>query len=178
MKKILLSLVAILLLIVAASFFVAKDFAVEREIVINKPSTQIFDFVVLLKNQEKYGAWSAKDPTMKKDFKGEDGTVGAKAMWWSDNKDVGVGEQEIAKITPKSRIDYQLRFKEPFESESASFMTTEAIDSNTTIVRWGFSGSMPRPLNLMMLFMDMDKEGGKDFEEGLANLKKLMEKEG
>ena len=55
-------------------------------------------------------------------------------------------------------------------------MITEAVGENQTNVRWGFSGSMPRPLNLMMVMMDMDKAVGKDFEDGLNNLKTILEK--
>lgn len=35
---------------------------------------------------------------------------------------------------------------------------------------------MPRPLNIMCLVIDMDKEVGKDFEEGLTSLKTILEK--
>jgi hypothetical protein len=35
---------------------------------------------------------------------------------------------------------------------------------------------MPRPLNLMCLVFDFDKEFGKDLEEGLTGLKTIMEK--
>ena len=40
---------------------------------------------------------------------------------------------------------------------------------------WGFSGKNKFPMNIMMLFMSMDKMVGKDFEEGLATLKKQLE---
>ena len=55
-------------------------------------------------------------------------------------------------------------------------MITEAAGDNQTKMKWGFTGSMPRPLNLMLIVMDMDKEVGKDFSEGLASLKTILEK--
>jgi hypothetical protein len=35
---------------------------------------------------------------------------------------------------------------------------------------------MPRPMNLMMVVMNMDDAVGKDFEEGLGTLKAILEK--
>jgi hypothetical protein len=42
-------------------------------------------------------------------------------------------------------------------------------------VTWGFSGKNKFPFSIMMLFMNMDKAVGKDFEEGLDNLKSILE---
>jgi hypothetical protein len=90
--------------------------------------------------------------------------------------EVGAGEQQIKKVEDGKRIDYELRFKRPFESRSDAYLTFDDAGPAQTKVRWGFSGSMPRPMNLILLVMDMDKEIGKDFEAGLANLKSIVEK--
>ena len=45
-----------------------------------------------------------------------------------------------------------------------------------TKVTWGFSGENKFPVNIFMLFYNMDKAAGKDFEEGLNSLKALLEK--
>ena len=83
--------------------------------------------------------------------------------------------EEIKSIVEGSRLDTELRFIKPFASTSQAFLTTEATGDTSTRVRWGFTGSMPRPMNLMLLVMDMDKEIGKDFDEGLSNLKQILE---
>ena len=49
------------------------------------------------------------------------------------------------------------------------------MDTDTTKVIWGFSGKNKFPMSIMMLFMSMDKAIGKDFEEGLASLKQILE---
>ena len=111
---------------------------------------------------------------MKKNYTGTDGTVGFVSAWESDNKDVGKGEQEIMGITEGQRIDYELRFKEPFESKGGAYMTT-ADAGGATKVEWGFEGNMAYPMNIMMLFMDMEKALGPSLAEGLDNLKKELE---
>ena len=175
-KTILLSLLSIVALLLIIAMFVRKDYAVAREITINKPKQQIFDYIKYLKNQDNFSKWATMDPNMKKDYKGTDGTVGFISAWDSKMDDVGKGEQEIKKITDGERLDFELRFIEPFESKAQAYMTTEAVDSTQTNVKWGFTGRMNYPMNLMLVFMDMDEMIGKDLDTGLSNLKKTLEK--
>lgn len=175
LKKLLIGIAGIIALLLIAALFVAKDFKAERNIVVNKPKAEVFAYLKSLKNQDEWSVWGKKDPNMKKDFVGTDGTVGCMSKW-SGNDEVGVGEQEIKGITEGEKIDFELRFKKPFETTSAAYLATESVDSTSTKVTWGFSGSMPYPMNLMLLAMNMDKNIGKDFDEGLHNLKAILEK--
>lgn len=90
-------------------------------------------------------------------------------------KDVGVGEQEITKITEGKRIDFALRFKEPMNDTAVGFMSTETVAGNKTKVKWGINGVFPYPMNIMMPMMKMDAMLGKDLQKGLENLKVKME---
>lgn len=179
-KKIILALVALIVLLIAVvavvSFVTPTDFRVEREATINKPKSEVFAYIKMLKNQNEWGPWFKKDPSMKQDYRGTDGTVGFVSSWNSTKDDVGEGEQEIKKIVEGERVETELRFKKPFESRADAYMITEAAGDNQTKMKWGFTGSMPRPLNLMLVVMDMDKEVGKDFGDGLASLKTILEK--
>jgi uncharacterized protein YndB with AHSA1/START domain len=175
-KRIVFFLLAFVALALILALFVKKDYAVEREITINKPKQDVFAYVKYLKNQNNFSKWAKLDPAMKTEFKGTDGTAGFVSGWKSENGDVGEGEQEIKKITEGERIDLEIRFKEPMESSSQSYMITEAVDSSHTKVKWGFYGKMQYPFNLMCLFTSMDEMVGPDFEEGLTNLKVVMEK--
>ena len=113
---------------------------------------------------------------MKKSYKGTDGTVGFIAAWESTSDSVGVGEQEIMKLEEGKRVDTQLRFKTPFESKNNAYLITDDLGNNQTRVKWGFTGTMPYPMNLMNLFFNMDEAVGGDFETGLKNLKIVLEK--
>jgi len=115
------------------------------------------------------------DPDAKKSFTGQDGTVGFISAWESQVENVGKGEQEIKNITPGTRIDFELRFIEPFESTDQAYFRTESLSENSTRVLWGFYGALPIPMNLMLYFMDMDEQLGPDLEKGLQNLKILLE---
>ncbi|MGX7667167.1 SRPBCC family protein [Flavobacterium pedocola] len=173
--RLVLFIVALFAIVMIAGLFVGKEYAVEREVIINKPEAEVFGFIRNLKNQDHFSVWSKKDPNMKKEYKGNDGQVGFVSAWESTNKEVGKGEQEIVKIVENERIDVKLRFKEPFEAEDDAYFITESMGPNQTKVKWGFKGAMPYPMNLMLLVMDMEKELGGALQTGLDDLKKHME---
>jgi hypothetical protein len=176
LKTILFVILGIVAICLIAALFIKKDYAVEKEVVINKPKAVVFDYVKMLKNQDNFSVWAKMDPNMKKEYKGTDGTVGFVSAWDSEDGNVGKGEQEIKNIVEGERVDYNLHFIKPFESSSDAYMSTESIDSTHTKVKWGFVGRMSYPTNLMLVFMDMNEAIGKDFSTGLTNLKGELEK--
>lgn len=171
-----LGLGSIIVLALIAGLFINGKYAVEREVTINKPRQEVYDYVKYLKNQNNYSVWAKADPAMKKEFIGEDATVGFISAWDSQNPDVGKGEQKIIKIADGERIDYEIHFIRPFESTDYATMTTEAVSDNQTRVKWGFNGEMKYPMNLMLLFMNMEKMLAPDLENGLSSLKGILEK--
>ena len=174
--KILAGIGIFIVIILVVALILPSKYDVEREITIMSPKDSVFNYIKYLKNQDNYSVWANMDPDMKKDYRGTDGTVGFVSAWDSQKDDVGKGEQEILKITDGERIDFELRFNEPFEATDQGYMTTTSLDSASTLVKWGFNGEFPYPMNLMMLFMDMDEMLGNDFEQGLSNLKEILEK--
>jgi len=176
--KIILLVLAILIAVpLLVALFIDNEYAVERDVVIERSKTEVFDYIRYLKNQDNYSVWAGMDPDMRTSHQGVDGTVGFIASWESDKDDVGKGEQEIVGITDGERIDYALRFIEPFESQSTAYMTTEAIDEYQTRVRWGFRGVMSYPMNLMLVVMNMEEAIGNDLQNGLDELKRILEQE-
>lgn len=176
-KKLLIIIVFILLIPLVAALFLPKTYKVVREISIQKPKAAVYDYLKYLKNQDQYSKWATMDTNMKKTYFGEDGTVGFVSAWDSDNEDVGKGEQEITQLVEGARIDYELRFIEPFESKDFTYIETKEQSDSTTLVKWGFDGSMKYPMNLMMLFYDFEDLIGRDLETGLINLKGILETE-
>lgn len=167
-------LLGIVLLIAILAALAPKTYNVSRSIEISRPKAEVFDYLKYLKKQDEWSPWAKRDPNMEQKFTGTDGEVGA-ISYWNGNKEVGEGEQELTKIIDGERIESELRFLKPWKSESDAYLVTEAIDANTTKVTWGFTGHNKFPMSIMMLFMNMDKMIGKDFEEGLASLKEKME---
>lgn len=174
MKKFLIILVILIGIILLIPALMPKNFSVERQVVINKPPEMVFPFVKSLRGQDEWSVWGSMDPDMKKEYRGVDGTVGFVSAW-EGNEDVGKGEQEITAIEENKRVDFQLRFMEPWEATNNAWMTVDEAPGGGTTVKWGISGNMPYPMNAMMLFFNMEENIGKDFDQGLLNLKQIIE---
>lgn len=168
-------IVGIIAALLLAGLVIPKGIRATKEVVINKPVSEVYNYVKQLKNQDNYSKWGSMDPNMKKTYTGTDGTVGFVSAWVG-NKKVGQGEQEIKGMEEGRKIDYELRFIKPFKSIASAKMTTDAVDANSTRVTWGFESNMNYPMNVMKLFMNMEKAIGNDFATGLSNLKNLLEK--
>lgn len=175
-KKILVVLIILFAVVLIAAFFMPKEYAVSKEITINKPVDTVFNYVRYLKNQNQFSVWANIDPKMEVVYSGTDGAVGSLSAWKSDVKEVGVGEQEIIKITEGKQIDFALRFKKPMEDTAKAYMATTAVSASVTKVKWGISGVIPYPMNIMLPMMKMDQMIGKDLQKGLENLKAELEK--
>ncbi|GIQ60515.1 polyketide cyclase [Flavobacterium collinsii] len=175
LKRILIILILIVAIVLIAAYFMPKNYAIEREITINKPVDSVFNYVRSLKNQNEFSVWANLDPKMKSTYTGTDGDVGSVSAWESTVKEVGEGEQEITKITEGKRIDFTLRFKKPMDDTAIGYMSTETAPGNQTKVKWGISGVIPYPMNIMLPMMKMDQMIGNDLQKGLENLKVKME---
>mgnify|MGYP000904075686 CR=1 FL=1 len=175
-KKILLAIGILIFLILVSALFIKKEYAVEREIIINKPASEVYDYVRILRNQNAFSTFAKKDPNMKSVYTGIDGEAGS-VFAWEGNNEVGSGEQKITKLTKDKRIDIEMHFIDPFESYAPAYFTFENLSAMQTKVKWGMNGKMAYPLNFMRLFFDMEEMIGKEYEASLQNLKLILEKE-
>lgn len=174
LKKILIGILSLIVLLLVIALFIKKDFSITKEIIVNKPLTEVFNYIKYVKNQDQFSVWNQRDPHMKKTYSGTDGTPGF-IYAWEGNKEAGKGEQEIKAIEENKRIDIELRFKEPMEVTNQSAIITTPLDSNRTRVEWDFKGTTPYPFNIMNICMNALVGG--DMQKGLNNLKALMEKQ-
>lgn len=163
-------------LVLLIALFVKNEYAIGRTITINKPRNEVFNYIKYLKNQDHFNKWVMMDPNLKKEFKGIDGTEGF-VYAWEGNKKAGKGEQEIKRIAEGEHLDVEIRFIKPFEAIASAPFTTESVNGNQTKLTWGMSSRMKYPMNIMLLFMNMDKLLGKDLETSLGTLKGILEKQ-
>ncbi|TKC06560.1 polyketide cyclase [Pedobacter polaris] len=173
---VLLTILLVFAILIAFLLFLAlitkKEYAIEREIVINKSTQVVFDYVKLIKNQEKYNVWVMKDPNVKIDYMGIDGTKGFVSAW-EGNKQAGKGEQEIKEINNGKGLNIEIRFEKPFENIGQTYFTTTPVSENETSLKWQMIGKNKFPLNLMNLIIDGLL--GKDMQKSLVNVKGILE---
>lgn len=171
-KRIIIGFLAFIALLLAVALFIPNDYTVSVSTTINQPKTVVFDYVKLIKNQEKYSVWVMQDPNIVMNYTGVDGTVGFKAAWNSKDDNVGEGSQQITAMSD-DRIDLDLHFERPMKGDDKAATIVESISANQTKVTNEFYGHSSYPLNLMSVI-------GKKFitdaqTQNLANLKKILE---
>ena len=104
--------------------------------------------------------------------------IGQKMAWASENPQVGNGTQEIVEIESPRHLKTQLEFDGQGVANATFDLTpengaTRVIWSLDTDMRKGISVWM-QPINTYLGFL-MDSMVGKDYEQGLKNLKDVVE---
>jgi hypothetical protein len=147
---------------------------VQRAISIKAPAEKIFP---LINDFHQWVAWSPyenKDPAMKRTYSGAENGKGA-VYAWDGNNHVGSGRMEILEAGVPSKIVIKLDFFKPFEGHNTAEFTM-LPQGDATNLTWLMHGPAVFMSRLMQVFINLDNMIGKDFEAGLANLKKLTEK--
>jgi hypothetical protein len=163
----------LVLLIVVLMFIAPKEAKVERSVTVKISQEAAFNHLRSLVNFDQWSPWADRDPNQQRGYKGTEGEVGSIA-WWKGNKDVGEGEQEVMKLEPNGYIETELRFLKPFKAINKAYWRIEPTDGGTKVT-WGFHGKFTMPMNIMFLFMSMEGPIGKDFEQGMARWKAVVE---
>jgi hypothetical protein len=165
--------VAIVLVLAATK---PGSFSVQRAAVVRAPAENIFPLIGNFHQWASWSPWENRDPAMKRSYSGAESGKGA-VYAWDGNKNVGSGRMEILEATSPSKIVIKLDFFKPFEGHNtAEFTLLPERDASATNITWVMRGPAPFMTKVMQLFMDLDRMIGKDFEAGLANLKRITEK--
>jgi effector-binding domain-containing protein len=148
-----------------------KGATVVRSTTINAPVDVVKAKMADLKFfQEQWSPWTERDPEMKVTYLGEMGQPGY-GYSWTGNDEVGTGTLQITGISGDTLLQ-----KLTFEGmgDSKAFYVVNAKDAGTNVT-WGIQMDFGFLGRGMMLFMNMDKMMGADFEHGLDKLKKAIE---
>jgi hypothetical protein len=151
----------------------ADTFRIVRSATIAAPPERIAPHIQDFHAWEKWSPYEKLDPNMKKTFSGAERGTGASYAWEGNSK-AGAGTMTIADATPQ-KISIALHFTKPMRSENTAEFTLDP-DGTGTRVTWTMVGPKNLMMKVMGIFMNMDKMIGQAFEEGLANLKGLVEK--
>lgn len=105
---------------------------------------------------------------MQRTYSGPVEGVGAKYAWKGNGK-AGAGTMEILEAAEPARIHLRLEFSKPMKALNPTTFTF-APEGNGTQVTWTMTGENKGLSRVFMVFMNMDKMVGGDFEKGLAQL--------
>lgn len=169
-RNIVIGVVAFVAVVVGVAFVLPQQVHVERSAVIAASPDQVFAVVNDLTRAKEWGPWYKRDPKMEIAFEGPPAGVGAKLKWNSATE--GEGSQEVVESEPFKSITTKLDFGEQ-GTASAAFLFV-SVEGGTKVT-WSMDtdvGMNPVARYMGLMF---DTWIGKDYEEGLANLKQLVE---
>lgn len=173
MKKILYVLIGLVVLYFILCLVGPGQIKVERSIDISASpdiiKTKLGDYKFF---HESWSPWTEKDPGMKTTYSGEAGKEGHMIAWESNKEEVGKGSMTYRGISGDT-VKHILHF-DGHESDGHIYQVVTANGANSK-VSWIMADETPFIFRAMMLFMNMDKMIGPDFEKGLSKLKSAVE---
>ena len=166
-------LVAIVVVFVGVVAMQPSEFRISRSATISVPPGEVFAQVNDFHNWDAWSPWAKLDPAATNAFEGPSAGTGAK-ITWSGNDEVGEGTMTLTESRPNDLIRIQLDFVRPFEDTSTTEFTFKP-EGDQTLVTWTMFGQQKFISKAVCLFINMDKMLGAQFEQGLANLKSVVE---
>jgi Polyketide cyclase / dehydrase and lipid transport len=173
-----LGIFAVIVAVVVAGILIyaatkPDTFRVERTVAMKAPPDKIHPLINDMKAWTAWSPYEKKDPAMKRSYGAV--TAGKGATYaWEGNQNVGQGSMEILESSP-DKVVIKLDFIKPFEAHNTGeFLLRPKGD--VTDVTWAIYGPSPYVSKVMSVFVDFDQMIGKDFEQGLADLKTSVEK--
>lgn len=169
------ALIAIAIIVAAILIYAAakpNNFRVSRTANIAAAPARIFPLVNNLADHSKWSPF-ARDPKMNNKVSVPAEGTGARV----DFDGSCTGSLAITDSTPLSRIEMRLLMTKPMKADNLIEFGFVPYSGNSTDVTWTMSGAQPYLGKLMSVFINCDKMVGKQFEQGLADLKKLSEQQ-
>lgn len=151
-------------------------FRIERSTRIAAPMLQVAEQIDDFHAWQSWSPWENIDPSMQRKFSGTEAGVGAIYEWDSKGK-AGAGRMEITEMRAGPElglISIKLDFLKPLKASNTAEFTLTPTDAGTDLT-WAMFGPSLFVSKVMGLFVDIDKMVGKDFEAGLAALKRNAE---
>ncbi|MGB6308232.1 MAG: SRPBCC family protein [Steroidobacteraceae bacterium] len=171
LKKILISLVALLVVLAVVGLLLPRNIRVERSVNIARPASLIYATVDSFQLFPLWSPWQSLDPNMHQSTQGARDGVGAKLIW-SGNDKVGSGTQLITASVPNRSVASDIDFGKMGVAKSTILLNPQG---SSTEVTWTLDVDMgASPIGHYFGLM-MDRMIGKDYEKGLSKLKTLVE---
>lgn len=171
LKNMFIGIVLLFVVLIVVGFFLPSEFSVQRTVVIEAPAEEVYPHIVDLKQWKNWGVWFARDPQMKVTYSGTTAALGMKSSWQSEQE--GSGEMTITALVPNKNVTYSLYFPDFDMGSTGELQLVES--QGVTTVTWKDYGDVgSNPINHYFALM-MDSMIGPDFEQGLSNLKTIVE---
>ena len=169
LPAVLIGVAVVVLALVALVASRPAAFRISRTVRISAPAQSVFALVNDFHQWERWSPYEKRDMAMTKAYEGAASGAGA-AYGWSGDKQVGQGRMTIVESRPCELICIRLEFERPFKATNTAEFAF-AAEGSQTAVTWSLLGRNNFMMKAMSLLLNMDQMIGKDFEQGLSQLK-------
>ena len=174
LKIVLLSLAGLLVVFLVVVALQPGEFRIARSATLAAPAPTVFAQVNDLRAWQAWSPWAKMDPQAKITFAGP--AIGEGSSYsWAGNNAVGAGTMTITESRPDERVRFRLDFEKPMKGTSTAEFTFAPAPGGGTTVAWTMEGRNNFIGRAFCLFMNMDEMVGTQFEQGLENLRGIVE---
>jgi hypothetical protein len=166
------AVIVVFLIVVALQ---PSDFRIERSATMRAPAPAAFAQVNDFQNWQAWSPWEKVDPALKRQYEGPKAGTGA-VYAWQGNKDVGEGRMTIMESRPAELVRIKLEFFKPFAATNTAEFSFKPAGADTTAVTWSMAGQNTFLSKAISLFIDMDRMVGGMFDQGLTQMKAIVER--
>lgn len=174
LKRFILLILILILIAIGIGYLLPDSAHVERTVRIEAPPEEVFSYVSNFRKFNEWSPWADKDPDIQYTFTGPESGIGARMAWDSDDPEVGSGSNLIVQSKPPTRVTTRLDFGA--RGTATAFFDIQA-ESGGSRVTWGFNTEFGNDLIGRYFGLMMERWVGGDYEQGLENLKALVEEE-
>ena len=175
LKWTLAAVAAVIVIFVAVVAMQPAEFRIERSATIRAPAPAAFEQVNDFQNWRAWSPWEKVDPTLKRKYEGPRAGTGA-VYAWQGNNDVGEGRMTITESRPAELVRIKLEFFKPFAATNDAEFKFKPAGADSTAVTWTMTGQNNFLSKAICLFVDMDRMVGGMFDQGLNQMKSVVER--
>ena len=175
LKWTLAALAAVIVVFLIVVALQPSDFRIERSATMRAPAPAAFAQVNDFQNWQAWSPWEKVDPALKRQYDGPKAGTGA-VYAWQGNKEVGEGRMTIMESRPAEVVRIKLEFFKPFAATNTAEFSFKPAGADTTAVTWSMAGQNTFLSKAISLFIDMDRMVGGMFDQGLTQMKAIVER--
>ncbi len=173
MRKFLSFIILLLLILGIIGYLLPTNFTVSRTETISSTAAHIHEYVGDLNKWQTWTAWKGKDPEIAITIGERTTGIGASQSWTDKH---GGGSLTFTSWSPEKGIEYDLFFQGgKYKSKSAIKYDTSS--QTRTRVHWTLEGDMSMPIIGGYFALFMKYSIGKMFQDGLNQLKTIVEQD-
>lgn len=174
LKYIGFSLLSLSIIFVIFGYFQNREVFVSRSVVVNAPVEIVFDQFNDLNKRMVWSPWEKQDSTMVNTMGDITKGLGANYSWESPAN--GDGKLSYTQVIPNQLIESALQFGPPEEDPAQGLMIFKEVQDGVKVT-WEVHMDLGNNPVMRVMGRYINDMVGKTFENGLAHMKEIAEKE-